>query len=320
MKIKSILLVSFLSLIILTSCATTGNTGPKENPDVSNNTREITRTTQDSKTKKEETQFLESIQNISINFTKKPKTANINKAFSNPYVIEIKNSDGTAIPNFKIVITYPTEKTSDGSINFTELEAVTDENGIYSFEAPTPTFAVDTKVSVYPKPFNENVEKEAKKFTQTAEWKVKSDIISKGAVLFIWDFNEKDRPVNNSYEILSEFRTRGMAMVGNAPINEPSYIGKPIDKLYKDNYEIIEDSYGYLIVGTIKFTKPVEQVENGYLCSLIADIQAINMKTGKEIFASTFFNEATGANWTKCVNACKEKLAETIVDSLVYGL
>lgn len=320
MKIKSILLVSFLSAVMLSSCATTDNVDSKENPDVSNQIKDITRTTAESETSKEEKQFLETIKNINIAFTQKPKIANVNKSFSAPYVIGVKDNDGNALSNFEIQITYPSERKDDGSIAYATLDAVTDENGTYTFKAPTPTFAANANVSVYPKPYNENVDKQAKDLTQAAEWKVKSSIISKGAILYIWDFNEKNKPVNNSYEVLSEFRTRGMTLVGNAPVNEPSYIGQPIDNLYKENYKIIQASYGYFIVGTIKYEKPVEKTDDGYLCSLIADINAVEMKTGKLIFSSTFTNQATDANWTKCVNTCKEKLAETIVDSLVYGL
>lgn len=111
-------------------------------------------------------------------------------------------------------------------------------------------------------------------------------------------------------------------MVGNAPVNETTYIGKPLSTLYKENYEIIENSYGYLIVGTIKFTKPVEATEDGdgYLCSLEADIQAVTMENGNTVFTQTFEHDAAGKNWNACVSKCKEELAEQIVDALVYGL
>lgn len=320
MKTKSILILSTLTILTFSSCATTSQTEKSltANPESTSKTREITRSTAEAKTSKEEAQFLSSIENLSIQFTQTPKIANVNRPFSSPYSFEVKK-DGNLLPNFSMTISYPSAKT-DGNISFTETVVFTDENGKYTFDAQEPSFAANTKLSVYPTPINNNVAEKAKAVSASADWKVKADIITKGAVLFIWDYNEKDRPINNSYDVLSEFRSRGMSMVGNAPVNETSYIGKPLATLYKDNYAIIEDSYGYLIVGTIKFIKPVEECEGGYLCSLIADIKAVNMKNGEEVFASTFTNETVGASWTKCVNPCKEKLAEKIVDALVYGL
>ena len=104
-------------------------------------------------------------------------------------------------------------------------------------------------------------------------------------------------------------------MVGNAPVNDSEYIGKSLDFLYKENYEIIEDSYGYLICGTVKFVKPVEPCEEGYLCSLTSKIEALDMKNGKKVFSKTFNHEATGKNWNSCVSKCKTELAKMIVDA-----
>lgn len=268
----------------------------------------------------EEEIFLFGLNDVSIEFTSVPKIANVNRAFSSNFSFTV-TKDGTPASDYPVTISYPSARKLN-DISYTEIQVITDENGSYTYKPATPDFAVAAKLSVYPTPINDSEEliNAAKEHKTEADWKVRSNIISKGAVLFIWDFNEKDRPVNNSYDVLSEFRTRGMTMVGNAPVNETSYIGKSLTSLYKENYEIIEDAYGYLIVGTIKFTKPVAPCDDGYLCSLIADIQAVNMKNGAKVFESTFTNEATGANWNKCVTKCKEELAEKIVDALVYGL
>ena len=152
--------------------------------------------------------------------------------------------------------------------------------------------------------------------------KVKSDIASKGAVLFVWDFNEKDRPVNNSYNIQAEFRGRGITMVGNGPVNETSYIGKP-KSLYKDTYDIIGgNQYGYLIYGTVKFAQPVTALEDGsgYVCVLKAEIEAVTMKNGTQIYSSAITYESKGKNWNECVSVGKDKLSELVVDDILYGL
>ena len=92
------------------------------------------------------------------------------------------------------------------------------------------------------------------------------------------------------------------------------------DFLYKENYEIIEDSYGYLICGTVKFVKPVEPCDEGYLCSLTSNIEAVDMKNGKKVFSKTFVHEATGKNWNSCVSKCKSELAKMIVDEIFFGM
>lgn len=314
MKLK---FLTFNLIVILSLSACASNTSI-QNENTTTEQKTVNAPVQKGPT--EEEIFISQIKDISINFTTTPKIANVNRDFSGVYTISVKDKDSNPLADYSIQIAYPSSKTAEGTISFATQDTTTDENGIITFTAPKPTFAADSKVYAYVTPLNESVIEETKKLGAQADYKVKSDIITKGAVLFIWDFNEKERPINNSYEILSEFRNRGMVMVGNAPINETSYIGKPLSTLHKENYEIIEDSYGYLLVGTVKFVKPVEQCDDGYLCSLIAEINAVNMKTGKTIFTSTFTNEATGKNWNACVTKCKDELSVKIVDALVYGL
>lgn len=314
MKLK-VLLFNLIVIFSITSCAS--NTSIQNE----NSTTEHKTVTEISKKGPTPEQFfIDQIKDVSIQFTATPKIANVNREFSGPYTISVKDKDSNPIADYNIQIAYPSSKSAEGVVSYTTQDVTTDENGIINFAAPLPTFAANSNVYAYAVPLNETVIEDAKKLGAQAEYKVKSDIITKGAVLFIWDFNEKDRAINNSYEILSEFRKRGMVMVGNAPINEPSNIGKPLSTLYKENYEIIEDSYGYLVTGTIKFLKPVEECEDGYLCSLVAEINAVNMKNGNTIYTATFTNEATGKNWNACVTKCKDELSVKIVDSLVYGL
>lgn len=329
MKLKSFAIISSISLVLLASCATnqapdsSKKTAPDEikNEVPSSNKNQIVEEDEvvDVVEPTPEEIFIEDISNVYIKISSSPKIGLVNRAFSGSYKISVADKNGVPLPDYILNISYPSSK-DDGKVSFTDIEVTTDENGNYSYTPETPKFGCAEKITVYPTPLNDSVKDAALARGATADWKVRSDIINKGAVLFIWDFNEKNRAVNNSYDVLSEFRTRGMTMVGNAPINETSYIGKPLSTLYKENYEIIEDSYGYLIVGTIKFTKPVEPCDDGYLCSLVAEIDAVSMKKGNKVFSSTFTQEATGKNWNACVTKCKEQLAEKIVDALVYGL
>lgn len=320
MKVFKLFTVSVFALLVLTACGTTDISTPsvQEAPQIEEQSIEPETPAEPT----EEELFISSLENITITFTDVPKITNINRPFVNGFTFVVKQND-EPLADYDVTISYPASK-NEGVISFTELSVKTDESGKFTFTPDAPAFAADEKLKVYPTPINQDpvVFEAAYSYKAQTDWKVKSDIITKGAVLFIWDFNEKNRAINNSYDILSEFRTRGISMVGNAPVNETSYIGKPLSTLYKENYEIIENSYGYLIVGTVKFTKPVEATEdgNGYLCSLVADIQAVTMKNGKTVFTHTFEHEATGKNWNACVSKCKEELAEQIVDALVYGL
>ncbi len=274
--------------------------------------------------KKEPTEselFIQKIENINIKCVSAPSVVTKNRNFSTPYEFSVSDGEMNPLSQISITLTYPSIK-SDDDILFSSVELISDENGKISFVPPKPSFACISTVSAYPTPLNQDEEviKAVNQKKVEAVWKVRSDVINKGAVLFIWDFNEKNRPVNNSYEILSEFRKRGMTMVGNAPVNDSEYIGKSLDFLYKENYEIIEDSYGYLICGTVKFVKPVEPCEEGYLCSLTSKIEALDMKNGKKVFSKTFNHEATGKNWNSCVSKCKTELAKMIVEEILFGM
>ena len=76
-------------------------------------------------------------------------------------------------------------------------------------------------------------------------------------------------------------RKKGVSMISNAPLcDDTSYITASKQKIYKDNYQYVEDQFGYLIGGTVKFVSPVQANEDGtYSAHLIADIYGINMKT-----------------------------------------
>lgn len=317
MKIKNIIITSTLAAIVFTSCETTV-VADSENKNIE---APVVETKNEKIEKSEDKIFIESLANVNITVTQKPKIANINRAFSSDYVFAVKDDNGNPLAGYPLTISYPSAKESQ-EILYSEIDVNADENGSYTFKPEVPSFSADTTVAAYPTPINnsEEVLNAAIDTRAEADWKVRSDIITKGAVLFIWDYNERGRVERNSYDILSEFRTRGMSMVGNAPINEQSYIGKPISTLYKENYEIIENSYGYLIVGNVKYAKPVEPLDDQYVCSLISEIQAVRMKDGKVLYTNTFKHEATGKNWNACVTKAKEELAKEIVDALVYGL
>ena len=317
-KIKSIL-ISSIALFLICSCAST--------PEVTSEKKSENHKSHTSKTaaavETPEDKFIKSLEGISIKSTGTPKEVTNGRSFSTPFTFQVTAADGSALADFPVTISYPESK-SEGKINFAKENLKTDENGNISFTPKTTSFAAKSKITAYPtKDFeSETISERLQPYSAEAVWKVKSDIASKGAVLFVWDFNEKDRPVNNSYNIQAEFRSRGITMVGNGPVNETSYIGKP-KSLYKDTYDIIGgNQYGYLLYGTIKFAEPVTALEDesGYYCIMKAEIEAVSMKDGSKIYSAVTTYESKGKNWNECVSKGKDKLSELVVDDIMYGL
>ena len=319
MKKTTLLLTSTLAAVLLFGCAST----PEANVSEKHTGHEKPAKTALTVQKSQEELFLESIEGISIKKVSSPKEISLGKDFSAPFVFSVSKADGSPADNFNLTLSYPAAK-SEGVISYEKVDVISDAEGTITFTAEKPSFAANTKVSVYPTPVSEDAQLAEKlaDFTATADWKVKSDLASKGAALFVWDFNEKDRPVNNSYNIQAEFRGRGITNVGNGPVNESSYIGKT-KALYKDTYDIIGTSvYGYLLFGTIKFEQPVTALEDGsgYYCILKAEIGALDMKNGNQVYSSVITYEASGKNWNECVSVGKDKLSKLVVDDIIYGL
>lgn len=265
--------------------------------------------------------FIQSLTDVKLEIVQSPKTASYKKAFSSSFKAKVTSSDNIPLIDFPITICYPTNRTPEG-LEFSTTEVKSDENGIVEYNSPALNFGIDDFVTFYPTPAfeDEAVISACKALSAQATIKSKSNITTKGALLFVWDFNEKNRPVNNSYEVMAELRSYGITMVGNAPVNESTDIGNSVEKLYKRNYEIVEDAYGYLVIGTVKFVEPVSAVEDGYFCSLISEITVVNMSNGKIVLQDSYTNQATGKNWSAAVSKCKEDLSVTICKDLVFKL
>lgn len=320
MKKTTLIFTSTFASLILTSCAST----PEVISESPAQIKEISEPKQIIVQEAPEDIFMKTLEGITISRVSSPKEVYKGRKFAEPFVFEAKNADGTAVENLSLTLIYPASKSADEGIAFEKTEFLTDSEGKITFTAEPTTFAANTKVTVYPTPINESEElaERIKPFTAEADWKVKSDLPTKGAVLFVWDYNEKDRPVNNFSNLQANFRTRGITSVGNGPVNETSYIGKQ-QSLYKDTYKVIGgNAYGYLIYGTIRFEQPVTAKEDGsgYFCILKADIEAYNMKNGNKVYSFTTTYESNGKNWNECVSKGKDKIAEFIVSDIIYGL
>lgn len=265
--------------------------------------------------------FLESIKDIKIQFTNSPAKTKKGKAFTSSYDIFVAAAD-QPLADFDLTLKVP-EKKEGNQIVFTNITLTTDENGKASYMPETPKFAAKTTITAGPA-IPEGLEIDnslLEAYNTSADFLSESDIVTKGAILFVFEFNENGKSPKNSYDILSGLRKKGVSMIGNAPISDTAYINASKTKIYQDNYEYVGSDYGYLIGGTVKYVNPVEKNEDGsYTAHMIAEIYGIEMKTGNIIFEGTKENIASGANWSKAVENCKTKLTADIVDDLMFGL
>lgn len=266
--------------------------------------------------------FKNSIKDLVFKIETSPAAVNVKKAFAKNFSASVKDSNGNPVAGLNVTVKYPASK-SDNTVKYETAVLVSDENGLVTFVPEKTSFAANEKVIFYPTPVNDSEEAlaAAMEKSASADYLVKSDIVTKGALLVIWDFNEKGYAANNSYEIQSKFRTKGITLVGNGPVNEVSYISNP-KALYNETYEIIQDAYGYILYGSIKFEKPVTANEDktAYTCVMKSDINAINMKTGAIVYSKVITYESTGKNYNECVSNGKNNLAELAVTDILYGL
>ena len=309
-------LISSLILVLFFSCATTNETTKKSADSNASQEETVPQLS-------EEELFIQEMNKYTLEFTNVPAKTKKGKAFASDFEVTVKDENGNPAADFDVCFVYPVKK--EGSELITESKIVTtDENGIAALSFGTIDFAAKTTVTAYP-----NIEIDLTEQYEvfpvpmiTADFLVESDVSSKGAIMFVFEFTEGGKPSKNSYEILSALRKKGGSMISNGPISDDtSYITASKQKIYKDNYEYVEDQFGYLIGGTVKFANPVETNEDGtYTAHLIAEIYGIDMKTGEVIYEETNEYTSTGTNWSKAVESCKEKLSAIVVDSIMYGL
>ena len=265
--------------------------------------------------------FLGNLEGITLKFTKIPGKTKKNKAFSSEYELIVTDKDSNAVSDFDISIVVPVKK--DGStLVYNQINLTTDENGSISYIPEVPSFAAKTVIKAFPA-IPEGLaiaDSLFEPYVATADFIVESDIVTKGAIMFVFEYTESGKPSKNSYDILSGLRKKGVYLIGNAPISDTDYINASKQKIYKENYNIVGTDYGYLIGGTVKFSAPVEQTEDGYIAKLCADIYGIDMKTGEVIYENTHEMQASGTNWNYAVSNCRDELTKIVVDSIMFGL
>ena len=315
LAITSVLFVSFF-----TSCASSDNQEPK-NQEVKPFTEEISEPEIPQPTAEE--LFLEQISEYKLSFTNIPGKIKKGKSFSSAFEVTVLNKESEPAADFDVCFLYPSGK-SGSELVYENIVIKTNEEGIASYTPGNISFAAKAKVTAYPAiPEDLSLEDSIEELAVPkayADFLVESDVATKGAIMFVFEYTESGKPSKNSYEILSALRKKGVSQIGNAPISDTDYINASKEKIYKENYSYVGTDFGYLIGGTIKFSSPVEQTENGYIATLCADIYGIDMKTGKVIYENKHETQAVGTNWNYAVSNCREALTKIVVDSIMFGL
>lgn len=266
-----------------------------------------------------EENFIASLNNVNLALESAPVYTSIYGNFVRPFTFTVKDNDGNPLGDYPVTIKYPSSKEGKNLIYTTE-NVKTDSNGEYAFTYPKTSFSGKGEIIAYPTPVSnkDSVVALAESKAASAPWKVKTDKFSyKNQLSFVWDYNERGRPENNSSAFLTALKAYKIS-VGNAPMSDESYLNKSLKTVYADNYDIVGDAFGYLFVGTIKFAKKIEQVEGGYLCSLIGDMKVLDMKNGSTVYSKVTTTETTGKTYWESIANCRDKIAEEIVDSLLF--
>ncbi len=306
MKIGKFLAIGLLSIFIV-SCGSTAVENEK------------TSTTQAPSIK--DSEFIETLKDVKISVLQTPKAADYGKPFTSSFIIQVRNSLNEILPDYPVTIEYPVSNVNE-KISFETFATTTDSAGKVLFKPENTDFTVSSQIYFYPTPVSnkKSTIQAAKEAGTSTKFQIKSKLVSKGAILFIWEYNEKGKATTNCYSVLSELQTRG-ATVGNAPVNQESYIGAPIETIYKKNHEIVENNFGFLIGGTVKYKSPVEKdADKMWTCNLISEIYVIDMTTGKEIFRKTYKASEKDVKYDKAVSNCKKSISKIIVDNLVDNL
>ena len=330
--IKYIILTQAVSLLIA-SCATT-STATKvqsqsevieisEDEETSSERKEEKREAKPlsvkTKTNQQETEFIKKLSDIDIKLLSSPKPIFQTQNFKTPYTVLVEDSNGP-VSDFDITVSFPSSKTKD-SVIYETVQLKTDSEGKISFKPKTPEFALKDKVTFYPSPVNSTqaMVNASYDLAVTAPYLVKSSNLWYQGILYVYDFNENGKPTSNSTQLLTTLRNSGVN-VGNAPISSTSYYDKPMSQLYKDCFAIVGNSCRFLVAGSIKFAEPVKETENGFTCTLNADISCFNMKNGEELCAFQITETVSNLNRYKAISECKNLLAEKIAEEIMYGM
>lgn len=269
--------------------------------------------------KSPEKEFIDYISDIQIKVVSSPSTTTKNKSFNAPFVVAVTKED-KPLADFSVDVSFPVSRAND-EISFEVRTMTTDSEGRISFVPDTPNFSCDSNAYFYPTPLtsDDNVVSAAKNINASAAWKVRTNLTSPQSMIYVFDYGASGRPGNNSFTMLRALRNLGFNM-GNAPINDSSYLSRSTADLYKTTRNIVGNNFSFMVSGTVKYSAPVQQVEDGYKCSLIAKIQCIDMSNGNVIYETEREHTEVRRNEQTAINDCREALSQKVATAIYYAL
>lgn len=268
----------------------------------------------------QEKQFKELVDTLELKVTGKPKATYAKNAFNTAYTVTVTGENGPA-EGISITVSYPSSRTND-TVSFSNIQLTTDAEGKITFKPETPSFAVKSEVTFYPTPVSSNstVVQAAYNAAVKAPYIVKSSYVTYPyGILYVYDYNENGKPTTNNFTLLQNLRNSGVS-VGNSPISDLSFMNRPVSELYKANYNIVGNSYNFLVAGSFKYTEPAVETESEATVKMAADLTCIDMKTGEVIYKTVIEHSATEKNKWTAEQKCRKVLAEKATEALIYGM
>ena len=269
----------------------------------------------------EELAFLNELSRVTLAVAAAPSRTTKNVAFTSAYKVRVRDADGAPVPDFALTVSYPVSREND-SIVYAEQQLITDKNGEAQFMPDVPRFSFDDAVAFYPTPQGESSDVIASCLAKkvTAPYRVRTDLLSKSGIVYVFDFNESGNVLTISQYMLKELINAGATRLGNSPIASANYLNQSIESLYRATRNIVGASYGFMVAGSVKFANPVQSDGGKYTCALVADITCIDMQTGAVLYQTQQATTATAESLYKATDDCRRALAAKTARAIIYGM
>lgn len=266
--------------------------------------------------------YSQKLEGLSLSLLSFPKQTTKGKIFTEPYTIEVKDSEGNPVESFEISVIYPASR-KNGQIEFTETAITTDSEGKASFLPDIPAFSFNSEVSFFPKGDMTDAEiaNIAEAHTIKAPYKVQTNLKSAGGTIAIVDFNQNGKAITSnpisSSNILMTLMKLGFTRIGNAPQDVSDAVIQGDEQKVFARANPIAPSF--IIFGTVKIDSN-EKTDEGTTYTLTGSVKAMDSKTGEISFAIEKTISVTDKNdWNALANARKQ-LAEQLSNEIKYGI
>lgn len=266
---------------------------------------------------------------LMITVTGSPKEVMAGKEFATPYTVKAAKADGSPYAALALTVTYPATRTADASsIVYATATVTTAEDGTASFMPPATTrsFAADVCFSPAVEEehaTNEQIQTLVAGKTVTAPYTVRTRYMRSGGNIAIVDYSASGKPItvnsDSSSKLLAELMKKGFSGIGNADFTTQVVSGDK-DAVYTAAKRLLGNVSSYIIYGTVKYAKAIEKTEQGYCCTLDADISCLNMKDGTLLYHTTFTEQATAASESAALTNTRIAVAKKLSQEIYYGM